>query len=197
MEVFLIRHGETNGNLAHRHQEDKTDITEKGKAQALAAANIVQSYAPTHLITSSMLRAVETARIIGEVLNLVPETSTLFAEIEKPKRLNGQLLKSLYSLWFYTRWYFGLTKKEEGGESYKALRDRLLESRQYLIGHGSDARVVVVSHSAFINFFLMHLRSNRPVDPFSAAFCFFKILTIKNGSVIHLAFEGNRWRVKK
>lgn len=203
MEVFLIRHGQTTGNMAGRHQEDRSDITEKGKLQATLAAQIVTADQPTKLITSTMLRAVETARIVGLMTDLIPETNAMFAEIEKPKRLNGHLLKSIYSLWFYTRWYLGWTTKREGGESYKELRERIKAGKEYLVSHGAEAKIAVVSHSAYINFFLLHLDNDRPAGPLRAALCFFKILTIKNGTVIHLTYDAKReekgrgWKVEK
>ncbi|MEY2665126.1 MAG: hypothetical protein RLZZ480_231 [Candidatus Parcubacteria bacterium] len=203
MEVYLIRHGQTSGNIAGRHQSDKTDITELGKQQAKGAAAVVAKVAPTHLYTSSMLRAVETARIVGEVCDMIPETTALFAEIEKPPRLNGHLLKSMYSIWFYTRWYLGFTSKEEGGESYKMFRKRLQEARRFLLALPPHARVVVVSHSAFINFFVMHLCDDRPIGPIRALQCFVRIITIKNGSVTKLVYDFDKpshrcgWHIEK
>jgi broad specificity phosphatase PhoE len=202
MEVYLIRHGQTAGNIARRHQSDKTDITKLGEMQALAAAEYVKERAPQYLITSSMLRAVETARIVGEVCGLVPETSLLFIEVEKPPRLNGHLLKSAYSLWFYARWYFGFTGKDEGGETYKMFRERIEQAKKHLESYPADARIVVVSHSVFINFFLIHLCDSRPMGLLRALHCFVRILTMKNGSVIKVVYEASSpktcsWRVEK
>lgn len=203
MEVYLIRHGQTDGNIAGRHQSDKTDITELGKKQALVAAETVAQVSPTHLLSSSMVRALETARIVGQVCDIIPETTALFAEIEKPPRLNGHLLKSVYSIWFYTRWYLGFTTKDEGGESYKMFRKRLNEARQRLLSYPPHSRVVVVSHSAFINFFIMHLCDDRPIGPIRALQCFIRIITIKNGSVTKLVYDFDKakhrcgWHVEK
>jgi glucosyl-3-phosphoglycerate phosphatase len=201
MELFLVRHGQTAGNLAGRHQADETDLTLQGEQQATAAAHIIHAIQPTHLITSTMLRAVETARIISQVCDLIPETNALFRELEKPPRLNGHLLKSLYSLWFYARWYLGLTNHtKEGGEAYAEFRQRLKNARLYLEAYPPEARVVVVSHSVFITFFIMHRCHEGPLFPWTLIWCFIKVLTIKNGSVVKLVYDPHTvdrcaWRV--
>ena len=173
-----------------RHQSDNTDLTQKGLLQATQAAQIIKTKNPTHLITSTMLRALETARIIGLAVDLIPETSALFAEVGRPARLNGRLLKSAYSLWFYARWYFGLTNmNNEGGETYKMFRDRLKQAREQLATYPPEAVVVVVSHSVFINFFIMHMCDDRPIGPIRALQCFIRILTIKNGSITPISLD--------
>lgn len=203
MEVYLVRHGQTEGNIARRHQSDKTDITELGKKQATAAAEYVKTKNPTVLLASSMVRALETARIIGQVNDMIPETSTLFTEIAKPPRLDGHLLKSIGSLWFYARWYFGLTTEAEGGETYKMFRTRLNQARKHLLSYPPHSRVVVVSHSVFINFFIIHLCNDRPMGPIRAVQCFFRILMMKNGSVTKLVYDFDKpshhcgWHVER
>jgi len=192
MELYLIRHGQTDGNIARRHQEDRTTITELGKQQANAVAEYLKKQKPGYLVTSSMLRAVETARIIGLACDLVPETSLLFIEVEKPPRLNGHLLKSLYSLWFYFRWYFGLTRKDEGGETYKMFRQRIEQAKKHFEGYPSDAKIAVVSHSVFINFFVIHLCNSRPMGPLRALQCFIRILTMKNGSITKITYDAGQ-----
>lgn len=202
MEIYLIRHGETGGNVAKRHQSDATPLTERGLAQIKAAAAELQTLEPTHLLCSSVLRAVESARMIGQTLDMVPETNPLFAELDRPQFLQGDFLKSIGSLWFYTRWYFGITNREkEGGETYAALRARIKRAQELLATYPSDARIAVVSHSVFINFFVAHMCQQTPMNPFQAAVRFLKVLTIKNGSITKIIFNGDiprntcRWRL--
>jgi probable phosphoglycerate mutase len=202
MEILLVRHGETGGNVAHRHQSDATQLTDEGVRQIERVAKQLAEYAPTHVLSSSLLRAVESARLIGLACNQIPETNHVFAEIDRPKKLHGHFHKSLGSLWFYIRWYFALTNPtKEGGESYKALRERIAAAQKVLEAYPPDARIVVVSHSAFINFFLMHLCSKRRLGLVQTFFCFVKILTIPNAAVVRVSFDPSlpvhtcRWRV--
>jgi broad specificity phosphatase PhoE len=95
-------------------------------------------------------------------------------------------------MWFYFRWYFRLTNTaKDGGETYQALRDRIKAAQRVLEQYPSDARVVVVTHSVFMNFFLVHLCSAKPVSLFRAPLIFLGILRIPNASVIPLTFDTN------
>ena len=38
MDVYLVRHGQTDGNVGHRHQHPNTDLNEHGLVQAAAVA---------------------------------------------------------------------------------------------------------------------------------------------------------------
>ena len=74
MEVYLVRHGQTDGNVGRRHQHTSTKLNQLGRAQAARVAEQIVKLAPTHIITSTNMRAVETASIIGQACNLIPET---------------------------------------------------------------------------------------------------------------------------
>ena len=203
MEILLVRHGETEGNVAKRHQSDATPLTDLGKEQIAAAARQLVALKPTHLLSSSVLRAIESARMIGEALDMIPETSPLFVELERPKFLHGNFHKSISSLWFYALWYFGLANNgKHGGESYKMIRERIERAQMFLEHYPPDSKIVVVSHSVFINFFLAHACNKKPLNPLQAAARFLKVLSIKNGSITKVYFEpissgkSCQWRVE-
>ena len=142
--------------------------------------------------------------MIGAACNLIPQTNPVFIEIVRPQKLHGHFHKSAGSLFFYVRWYFGLTHQgKDGGETYKALRERIAAAQKVLESYPPDSRIVVVSHSVFINFFLMHLCSKRRLSLVKTAWCFFRILTIPNASVIRVNYNNElplnkcRWCVVK
>jgi len=191
MKIYLVRHGQTGGNVAHRHQAEHTPLTPLGQEQAQHVAEIVRLYQPTHLLTSNLVRAVEAARVIGSVCNLIPETSPHFIELRRPKYMYGHYHKSFRSLWFYARWYFGFAggEAEEAGESYKSLRERFRQAQAQLNTYPKDARVVVVSHTVFIGLFTAHLCHQRPLNPFHAARVFYKIFTMPNTHITPIYFD--------
>ncbi len=203
MEIYLVRHGETGGNVAKRHQSEATPLTEKGLAQIKLTAALLKELKPTHLLSSSVLRAVESARYIGEILDMIPETNPVFAELIRPTFLHGHFHKSLGSLWFYARWYFGFTNVEkEGGETYKDLRARIKTAQAVLAQYPADAKVVVVSHSVFINFFVAHACQEKAMTPLQALIRFSKVLSIKNGSITKVIYDPTQklntctWRIE-
>lgn len=186
MEIYLIRHGETGGNVAHRHQAEDTQLTKQGELQAFEVAGQVKDLGPTHLLTSPLVRSVETARIIGEVCDLIPETNPYFIELARPKYMYGNYHKSMMSMLYYARWFYGYSK---GGESYDDLRARIKLAKEHFKQYPEDARVAVVSHSVFINLFLAHLCDDEPINLLQAARSFTGVLSMKNTELIPLIFD--------
>lgn len=186
MEVYFVRHGQTAGNVAKRHQAEHTPLTPLGREQAKAAASLIKKIKPTQLITSTNVRAIETASIIADECGLTAETNSLFVELRRPKHLHGQLQRSWQSIKVYMLWYFKKVMPGEveiHGESYPEFRNRLMNAKSFLSSLPPDGRVVVVSHAVFINFFIAHLERSKPLTPLQALMVFYKVLTIKNASV--------------
>jgi broad specificity phosphatase PhoE len=186
MEVYLIRHAETGGNLAHRHQALKTPLTPLGRQQALTLAHEVCDLQPTHVLSSPLVRALDTARIIGAECDIVPEVSQYFAELDRPAHLYGNFHISPASLYYYINWYLGRTTV---GESYAMLRDRIASAQSHFLNYPEDARIAVVTHSVFINMFVAHLCHHKPMGFFTAVRTFTGILTTKNTELVPLIFN--------
>jgi broad specificity phosphatase PhoE len=205
MKIYLVRHGQTGGNVAMRHQTEHTSLTDLGHEQARQVAEIIRLYQPTHLLTSKYVRAIETSRIIGEVCNLIPETSANFVELLRPQNMYGHHHKSARSVWFYFWWYLGFFggATEAEGESYRTLRERFKKAQAELATYPNDARVVVVSHAAFIGLFTAHLCQSRALNPFQATRAFYRILTMPNTYIttIYLDLASSKskciWRVER
>ncbi len=192
MKIYLVRHGQTGGNVAHRHQAEHTPLTELGREQAQRVAEVVRLYQPTHVLTSNLVRAVETANVIGTVCNITPVTSPNFIELRRPNNMYGHYHKSFRSLWFYIKWYFGLVggAGEPVGESYRALRERFKRAQAELLTYPPDARIVIVSHTAFIGLFTAHLCRERALNPFQAARTFYRILTMPNTYITPIYYDN-------
>lgn len=190
MEVYLVRHGQTDGNLGRRHQHTSTKLNETGKAQAAAVSEIIREIKPTHLITSTNVRAIETARRISEVTDLIPETYPAFEELHQSKSMVGERLTGLRAINYMALWFLGSrTASMHDGETYAAFVSRLARARTHLEELPSDARVVIVSHSVFINFFIEHMIRPKRMGLTRATLCLFRILTLKNSSITHTRFK--------
>lgn len=191
MEIYLVRHGETGGNVAKRHQSEATSLTPKGREQIKETAVQLKELQPTHLLCSTVLRAVESARYIGETLDMIPQTNSAFAELMRPNFLHGHFHKSVGSMLFYIRWYFGFSdRKKDGGETYKELRERVKTAQAILAQYPADSKIVVVSHSVFINFFLAHMCQEKRMTLGQAFVRFSKVLSIKNGSITKVVYNS-------
>lgn len=68
LQTYLVRHGETEWNLAHRIQgQSDSPLTIKGQQQAHLVARRVAQEGITHVISSDLGRARQTAQIIADV----------------------------------------------------------------------------------------------------------------------------------
>lgn len=178
--------------MAHRHQAEHSPLSLQGQMQAEQAAVHLKQYQPTHLISSSLVRAVETARVIGEVCDLVPEVSATFIELARPQHLYGYHHRSPRSLWFYLQWYLGSEAAlQSHGESYRTLRERFRLAKYELSQYPEDARVVVVSHSVFMSLFIEHLCREKAISPLVAVRAFHRILTMQNAHIMPISFSSN------
>lgn len=188
MEVYFVRHGETDGNVAKRHQHLETEINEEGKRQVTTAAYHIADLKPTHIITSTQLRAVQSARIIASYTEgVIPETYPAFEELKAPRWLVGHRFVGLTTFIYVWRWFWG--KYIDGGETYREFLSRIMAARTHLESLPDDARVIVVSHAVFTNIFLEHLCSDKPMSLRRAALRFWHILRIRNASMVHLRYE--------
>lgn len=191
MKIIFIRHGQTDENVAHRHQPSDTPLSVVGRRQAVEAAARLSECEPTHIVSSPMIRALQTASLIADKFDLIPSIDYSIRELERPQFLTGHKHFSFRSLLFYKFWFLGFS---QGGEAYRTLRARTTTARENLEKLPKDAVVLVVSHTVFLNLFIAHLRSTRPLWPWQALLVFWKIIRMKNTGMIELTYEEGRWQ---
>jgi broad specificity phosphatase PhoE len=157
--IVLVRHGETNDNLAPLRFQGFTDtpLNDTGRAQAheVAARLAERNPAARSLWTSDLSRAHETAAIIGERLGLDPRPDArlreasrgrwegyTFAEIERDE-------PELYAAWQQApaQWRF------PGGESLLEQQQRVTASLTE-IHAGGELPALVVCHGGSIRVML-------------------------------------------
>jgi glucosyl-3-phosphoglycerate phosphatase len=190
MEILLVRHGETDGNLTHRHQVNHMPLNQRGIEQAELVAKELIKRKPTHLLTSPLNRALETARVIGKACELIPETIPELIELQRPKHLNGNFHYSLQSLRYYFDWYFGKPGEYlRDGETYEEIRQRISKVGNIISSYPPDSLLVVVSHSVFINLFLLHICQQKKLSLWQAGLALRRILITPNTSIIPIWFN--------
>ncbi|MEM9336529.1 MAG: histidine phosphatase family protein [Patescibacteria group bacterium] len=206
MEVYFVRHGETAANRAHVHQLGDTPLNERGQKQAQAVGLRLKNLQPTRIIASPLARAYQTGKIIGEELNLPVTTHDSLVELKRPNYIMGYKHYGLKSLWYMASWFVRHNDpawRETGGESYEMFLARIQEAREYLETFQGHERIVVVSHSIFINFFVEHVCSKRRMSIVEAFLRFAKIILLDNTSITHLQFQPSEhdnlcnWHVVK
>lgn len=192
IDIYFVRHGQADGNLAKRYQAEHTKLTPEGREQVALTAAWAKTIDPTHLISSRHVRTLQTAEIIGSALNMIPTGEDVFIELKRPDAIYGHRHKSARSMLYLVRWYLGLAGdhgRDGKGESYEAFRQRLGTAQAYLQALPDGSRVVVVSHAVFIGFMAQHLCDKGPASILEAFRLFRIMLRLRNGSYTHVQYN--------
>ncbi|PIR38945.1 MAG: hypothetical protein COV34_00070 [Candidatus Zambryskibacteria bacterium CG10_big_fil_rev_8_21_14_0_10_42_12] len=87
--VYFVRHGESETNAGPIRIGESVQLTEKGFRQAEFIAKRCTSIPCEILISSTLERAKQTAKIINKVINKPLDFSELLVERRRPKEQNG------------------------------------------------------------------------------------------------------------
>lgn len=79
--LVMLRHGQTEWNAGSRMQgQIDTDLTELGRAQAVAAAEVLAKRQPLRIVSSDLRRAFDTAMALGERTGLTVDVDERLRE---------------------------------------------------------------------------------------------------------------------
>ena len=155
IELLVLRHGQSQADLEDRH-EGRADypLTDVGRDQARrVGAWLAERYSVDRIIASTLVRAAETAQIVGRALGKPVEPELALMEFN-----NGELAGMLHA---ESRARFGPMFGERtelepherfpGGESMIEMRARAEQFfSQPLADTPDDQRVLLVSHGGLI-----------------------------------------------
>lgn len=159
MKVYLVRHGQSIGNATDRgesfSQDDSTNgLTDLGWKQARNLGQRLQNEDVTHIVTSKLLRAQQTAQAINETLNVPVETLDFAHEYEQSDEYheNGRDPKLSQFFWMPRH---PADYAPPGAESFTNFMSRVDQLLAYLESHlESDRNILVVGHGTFFRFLL-------------------------------------------
>ena len=175
MDVYLIRHGETNWNKEKRLQ-GRTDIplNEEGLKQAQICAKALPKNKFTRVITSPLTRARQTAEAIANELALPIEVMEQFIErsFGVAEGKTDDVIEELYP-----------NNEIPELEPLNELIGRIKEGLDNIIQTSQkDSHIIIVAHGAVINRFVAHIAQQ-------------ELGQATNTSLTHLTYDGNKWTV--
>lgn len=160
--IIFIRHGQSYNNVEKilSHDIDKYPLTNEGKEQAKRVAEELKKIKKkiTHLYTSPVLRAYQTALIIGNELGLTP----IIDERLRERRL-GSLNNQKIDL--NDHWKIKLYRREievKGIESWEELKRRILNFVEEI--KGIKGIIIAVSHYDPIRAFVSSILNLDDID---------------------------------
>jgi broad specificity phosphatase PhoE len=162
MQLLLVRHGESVGNVSRQLQKRDEPLTDRGRRQARELATFLADRPDLRVVYASPLnRAFETAEIIGAAIGLRPIPLEGLAEINV-----GDAAGMTFDEWSERdpesakRWREeGLDFIWPGGESGRQLAARTAAEIDRIISvHRLDpGAVVVVSHGGALAWVIAHM----------------------------------------
>jgi broad specificity phosphatase PhoE len=202
MRIYLVRHGQSEGNVNNAKYFEKLDcdiqLTDKGQEDALNAANMIMDLCdhvsgkngdhvtdlglkggPYHfnLYQSSYTRAVQTAGIIRDRITSF-EGYHINNVYETPlcREREWGSLRDILNSRLHTDEHWNFYYKPSGGESFANCFDRAALFHQYLLNTTKYENNIVVAHGEFNKLYLMYLM-HWTVDEFNS------VANSKNGEV--------------
>mgnify|MGYP005906701635 CR=1 FL=1 len=149
--LYLVRHGETVWNKTGKYQ-GRTDValSEKGKAQAAKTAEWFQGVQLDGVISSPLVRAVNTARGIAEYQHLPIEKDERLREISFGD-WEGKTYDEIEAIWpgmIEAMYHDAGTLQLPHGESFAECQKRCMEAVHSLIQRGDGKAYALICHGA-------------------------------------------------
>jgi len=153
MRIHFTRHGESQANLLHEisNRGLRHGLTLKGREQAAALAQQLAERPVTHIYTSPILRAIETAVIVANRLGVAYTVTDALREYDcgvlegRADEAAWEGWRTLFEAWVvHKRW----EDRIEGGESFYDIQARF---EPFIAGllqtyATTDAEIVCVGH---------------------------------------------------
>ena len=149
---YFVRHGQSEGNEGRVWVDGTSPLSVKGKEQARVVAERFTKLPVDIVVSSSMNRAIETARIIAERIDKKTEQSDLFGERRHPSIVYGKIRTDPEAMKVSqeVRENFHLPGyRHSDEENFDDFKKRSLACLKYLEDR-SEQNILVVTHGFFL-----------------------------------------------
>ena len=150
--VVLIRHGQTDWNLAGRWQgHADIPLNETGKAQAKALAERLANWPIKAIYSSDLKRCAETATAVANKIGLTPTYKKIWRErdVGEFSGFTGQQIREKFpEIWKNAK--RGMIDPPNG-ETFLDLRKRSMAAFEETIAHHNSEMIAVFSHGGVLH----------------------------------------------
>ena len=166
--VILCRHGESEGNREGRFGgHGPTPLTERGRDQARAAGKLLARTGVDVIYTSDLVRAEETAELIGGAIGVAPQSTPALRErsVGCLTGLTFEEARAGYADAFAALLRGDPTACPPGGETYAQCRQRAAAFLAEAIARNLGGRLLLVSHRLTLLHLIRHILGIRRDGP--------------------------------
>ncbi|MCP4343159.1 MAG: histidine phosphatase family protein [Desulfobulbaceae bacterium] len=189
--LYMIRHGETEWNIIGKQQGHlNSNLTQRGVLQARQTGLALLEYKPDYLYSSDLGRAMQTAKEIGEILDLTIQTDTRLRE-RHLGMLQGMTQEELAKEYPDIKERFDSFDPTYAlppdGESSQQRYDRSIICAQDIASRHPGKSIVIVAHGGNIDSFI-----RRGVDrPLNLPRCY----SLCNASINIIDIANDNWKL--
>ena len=161
-EFWLVRHGQTDWNLTGRWQGQASSapgLNDLGVAQALAARDQLSGRTFSAIYTSDLLRARQTAGLLGQAFGLTVSLEPRLREINLGiwEGMLSTDIAAQYPLELEERSRAPLLFRAPGGETLGEVSLRVLAAVGEIAAKNRSGSILLVSHGVSLALIICHL----------------------------------------
>lgn len=190
MNVYFVRHGESEGNKEKIHQGEGVPLSKQGRVQAEAVAKRLKNLSIDIIYSSPYLRAKQTAEIISKELKLPIEYWVQLKELKRPSELEGlkysdprasKIKKAIKENQTKPDW------KYSDDESFNDLLIRAKDVEKHILNNHKDQNVLCISHIQILVMVVMNMVMQDNLTP-DVFWQFYYHSRKKNTGITHLVY---------
>lgn len=196
-KIYLVRHGETDSNASGLVQDGTAELSDRGRAQAVALAMRLRDIPASSLLVSDYIRTRQTVEPFLAMTDLVPEFTPLLRETKRPTQFTGvQHTSDIYQAYLKVAdahiadpsWHF------EDEENYHDVMNRVREFFAYV--HEREGDIIVVTHGRFITYLVSYVLLREAISPTLWLQLMQSYVTLNTGvTVLGYAQDEAIWRL--
>jgi broad specificity phosphatase PhoE len=196
-KVYLVRHGETEGNVGGYFQFPDTLLTPAGHKGAEAVAQRFRNIKIDQLVVSPFVRAHQTAEHITKVVGVPITTVDSFHEILQSQQLRGKHFDTQEVANYTTERsvrFVDPSWNDGGAENFFDVLVRVKDAVSFL--EQSEApSILVVSHGNFLRSLIAYLLLNKREDVETNMTVFRSLLRMSNVGISEFYYDEGKWKL--
>jgi len=199
--IYLVRHGQSQGNVSPVFQSVESPLSELGLKQADDVAERVSHLRFDKFVSSPIKRTKQTAEAISKRINKKPEYSELFVERIKPSSIDGKPYEDIQANKVWRDWENSLItqgNKIEDGENFDEITKRAKKALEYLKSC-DESSILVVTHGYFLRLLVATVLLGENLSPESLS-RFIQRTAVENTAITVIKYsndfeQGYMWRL--
>lgn len=185
-DFYIFRHGQSSYNVEGRTQGQTNDsvLTDLGKEQAISVGQRLRGKGVEIIVTSPLKRAMQTAELANQSLNIPIKTDNRFIEVDVGvvEGMHYTKIRDEYTDIFNKMHTVGTEFDDvcyPKGETRRQVRERIFNGLEDWANNSEYKTIAVSSHGIMLAQTLIALGES--------------MSDIKNGAILHIRKDGDKW----